>query len=104
MSIEGPSELDVESNLTIICRVNSINSALIYFLHNGELLTFDNNYYNYTGSSSSQLTIHNVEQQNGGLYVCITNSGSAGGSAYAELNVTVKEGTFISGMIGMCSV
>ena len=95
LTIEGPTVLDIESDLIITCRVSSINSALIYFLHNEELITLDNNYYNHTGFSSSQLTIHSIEQWNSGFYACIRNSGSVGGSAYAKLNVTVREGIHI---------
>ena len=44
------------------------------------------------GTQYSYLMVHSVEHEDAGLYTCVMNSGGGGGTASAELNVTVREG------------
>ena len=98
LSIAGPenSEIGVEETLTITCSLpSSFSYTPILFVRNGAILdssNTDDGTHISTGSSESSLTVVNVDHVHGGVYGCIRNSGNSGGVAYAEINVTVREG------------
>lgn len=94
VTIEGPSEVAIGTNLTISCRAITNSFALIHFVHSGTILTStsDGGVRITTGTSRSSLAIYNVDQDQAGTYSCVVNTGSEGGTAVAELNVTVREG------------
>lgn len=93
INIDGPTEVAVESNLTITCSSQAIHQDLIYFVRNGMVLTSNANVtVSFLGLGYSVLTVYRVEQEDAGVYSCIMNSGRDGGTASAELNITVREG------------
>jgi hypothetical protein len=92
LTIEGPTEIGVESTLSISCHADAINFDLIYFVHNEMILTSTDTVSVSMGTQHSYLMVHSVEHEDAGLYTCVMNSGGGGGTASAELNVTVREG------------
>ena len=97
LTIDGLSEVAVESTLYISCHSVANTFAPIFFIHDRMILTNatdDSSVLISVGPSTSYLAVRDVEQEHAGVYTCAVNTGGTGGTAFAELNVTVREGEF----------
>ena len=94
VTIEGPSQVPIGTNLSISCHAITNSFTLVHFIHNGTIITRtgDSGISITTGASWSNLTVYNADRHNAGTYSCLVNTGGEGGTAVAELNVTVREG------------
>ena len=94
LTIDGLSEVAVESTLYISCHSAANTFAPIFFIHDRMILTNstdDSSVLISVGPSTSYL---DVRGEHAGVYTCAVNTGGTGGTAFAELNVTVREGEF----------
>ena len=104
LTIAGPTEIGVESALFISCHANAINFDLIYFVHDEMVLTNTDTVSVGIGTESSYLWVDSVEHEDAGLYTCVMNSGGDGGTASAQLNVTVREGESDTAVVCYCEL
>ena len=99
LTIDGPSDsaVGVEGTLVLTCRASSssVGYGPTYFLRNSVILNTTNIASKstlYMGYETTTLNITNVDHEDGGMYGCIRNSGGSGGSAFVDVNITVREG------------